>query len=141
MSADGGQVDPLIAEAVLFAPARALVGIADSHYELLESRAVEAQHPDELEEIAELEEAFKVASRSFEANQEGLLKEVGLEHRRKLDELAAPIAEEVRAEFEKEKKREEKPADHKRTAGDFSDALKMDWPEKSKLIDSLIASY
>jgi predicted nucleic acid-binding Zn-ribbon protein len=89
-----------------------------------------------VEEIAELEEAFKVASRSFEANQEGLLNEVGHEHRRKLDELAAPIAEEVRAEFEKENKR----SAPKPTAAQFSDALQMDWPEKSKLIDSLISS-
>jgi len=94
-----------------------------------------------VEEIAELEEAFKVASRSFAANQEGLLNEIGHEHRRKLDELAAPIAEEVRAEFEKEEEREKKRAAPKRTADEFSGALEMEWPEKSKLIDSLIESY
>ena len=115
-----------------------MTGIANSQFELLESRAVEAQHPGEMEEILELEEAFKIAERSVEANAQGLLQEIGHESRRKLDELATPIDLEVAAEFEAEEAKRNQPPP--RTAKDFADAATLPWTERSKLVDELLSA-
>jgi hypothetical protein len=89
------RIDPVIAEAILSAP-RELSGVAASHVKLMTDRRLEAQHPGEAEELADLERAIEVTERAVTVNADEIVKELGIPKQRFL-ELIEPVLKEVDA--------------------------------------------
>ena len=83
---------------------RELSGVAASQYELLRSRAIEAQHPGLSEELEEVEAAIDATERAVEANKNGLVEEIGRELRAEIERAYAPAAAEVDSAEEAETK-------------------------------------
>jgi hypothetical protein len=83
-------MEPLVAEAILTAPAW-LSGVADSHRALLFDKALQSQFGDDMVKIQELERAIEVAESAVETGRDEIRLDAEVADPRKFDELAAPI--------------------------------------------------
>jgi hypothetical protein len=90
MSENVERMDPVVAEAILTAPAW-LSGVAPSHRELLTDKALKAQHGDAIDQIRELERAIEVATSAVETGREAVRLDAGVIDAHQFDKLAAPI--------------------------------------------------
>jgi hypothetical protein len=83
---------PAIAEAILTAPPE-LSGIDETSFSLgaLREKALEAQHPGEMEKVAELQRAVQLAERATEIGRDEVRQEIGINDPRAFNELAKPF--------------------------------------------------
>lgn len=82
---------PAIAEAILTAPPE-LSGIAETSVSLaaLTEKALEAQHPGEMERLAELQRAVELAERAIEIGRDEIRQEVGITDPVQFNAMAEP---------------------------------------------------
>jgi hypothetical protein len=84
------RMDPVVAEAILTAPAW-LSGVAESYRKQLTDKALQAQHGDAVTELQELERAIEVATSAVETGRDEVRIEAGVHDPHAFDQLAAPI--------------------------------------------------
>jgi hypothetical protein len=87
---------PVVAEAILTAPPE-LSGIAETHRALLTEKALEAQHPGEMEQVSELQRAIEIAERAVEIGRDEVQIEAGVMDPHEFDTMAAPIEQRHKA--------------------------------------------
>jgi hypothetical protein len=86
----GDNLPAEIAMAITELPAE-FSGVPKSRHDLLMARAVEAQHGEDIAEIAELEEAIVAAEGAVETGRDEVRLEAGVLDDHKFNEMAAPI--------------------------------------------------
>jgi len=120
---NGDNLDPSIVEAVITAP-REKSGIAQTRYDMLKSRAIEAQNPGVSENLKEMEEAIATLEKTIAANREGLPREIGNKFRPQIEQIAASVLQEVDAEFDRSESAE-RAAARRQAATRFSKGLAL----------------